>query len=89
VKNFLLKGSDRERQQNPKTLPKFPLTKRKPFSLDELKPLPEGWRVGEPDFVGVAAVKAGTSWWYSLLLDHPQIVENRLCISCYFKEPNF
>ncbi len=34
----------------------------------------EGQRTGPPDFVGVAAQKAGTSWWYRLLVRHPEIV---------------
>jgi hypothetical protein len=76
--NFLFKGSDREKKQNLETSSKVPLTKRQPFSLDELNPVPKGWRIGVPDFIGIAAVKAGTSWWHSLLLEHPQIVENRL-----------
>lgn len=32
---------------------------------------PPGMRVGPPDFVGVGAQKAGTSWWFNLLLRHP------------------
>jgi hypothetical protein len=34
----------------------------------------EDQRTGPPDFVGVAAQKAGTSWWYRLLVRHPEIV---------------
>jgi hypothetical protein len=29
--------------------------------------------VGPPDFVGIGAQKAGTSWWYTLMLAHPGI----------------
>jgi hypothetical protein len=29
--------------------------------------------IGPPDFVGIGAQKAGTSWWYSLMLSHPGI----------------
>ncbi len=36
---------------------------------------PPGWRTGPPDFVGVGAQKAGTSWWYSLITDHPQVFQ--------------
>lgn len=43
----------------------------------ELQPIPNGWEPMPPDFVGVACPKAGTSWWYQLLLDHPQVVPNR------------
>ena len=50
----------------------------KPFTLDDLNPPPEKWSICEPDFVGIGAQKASTSWWYSLLLEHPQVVNNRL-----------
>jgi hypothetical protein len=33
----------------------------------------EGWTYGPPDFVGVGAQKAGTSWWYSLIARHPGV----------------
>jgi Sulfotransferase domain len=29
--------------------------------------------VGPPDFVGIGAQKAGTTWWYSLLASHPAV----------------
>ena len=50
----------------------------RPFTLDDLKKVQQGWHIGPPDFVGVASGSAGSSWWYSLLLQHPQIVPNRL-----------
>jgi hypothetical protein len=50
----------------------------KPFTLSDLKPVPIGWRIGGPDFVGIGTAKAGTTWWYNLLLSHPQVVKNRL-----------
>ena len=28
-----------------------------------------------PDFIGVGAAKSGTTWWYELLNEHPQIVK--------------
>jgi hypothetical protein len=34
---------------------------------------PEGMTVGPPDFVGVGVPKAGTSWWFSLILAHPDV----------------
>lgn len=49
-----------------------------PFTQPMLEPLPCGWQVQGPDFVGIGAPKSGTSWWYTLLCDHPQIVENRV-----------
>lgn len=36
-------------------------------------PPPPGTAVGPPDFVGVGAQKAGTSWWFALLLNHPEV----------------
>ena len=39
----------------------------------EAPPCPEGMSVGPPDFVGVGAQKAGTSWWYDLLAQHPDV----------------
>jgi hypothetical protein len=32
-----------------------------------------GWPVGPPDFVGVGAQRSGTTWWWRLLCDHPQV----------------
>jgi hypothetical protein len=51
----------------------------RPFNINDLKTIPERWSCGKgPNFVGIAAPKAGTTWWYSLLKQHPQIVDNRL-----------
>jgi hypothetical protein len=36
-------------------------------------PIPAGMTVGPPDFVGVGVPKAGTSWWFSLILAHPDV----------------
>ena len=36
-------------------------------------PAPEGMRTGAPDFVGIGAAKSGTTWWFSLLMSHPEI----------------
>jgi hypothetical protein len=35
--------------------------------------LAPGERPGAPDFVGIGVQKAGTSWWYELIVDHPQV----------------
>jgi hypothetical protein len=40
---------------------------RKPPAMEE------GWVCGPPDFVGLGAQKAGTSWWYSLIVRHPAV----------------
>ena len=34
---------------------------------------PPGWSVGPPDFVGVGAQKAGTTWWFHLIASHPDV----------------
>src|SRR3990170_420632 len=33
----------------------------------------DGWSVGPPDFIGVGVHKAGTTWWWALLVAHPQV----------------
>lgn len=49
-----------------------------PFRREHLAPLPaQGWTTHPPDFVGIGAPKCGTTWWYQLMLEHPQIVDNR------------
>ena len=48
------------------------------FNKQHFTPLPDGWIIKSPDFVGVSSPKAGTSWWYSLIRNHPQVVSNRL-----------
>jgi hypothetical protein len=35
--------------------------------------IPDGASVGPPDFIGVGVHKAGTTWWWALLADHPEI----------------
>jgi hypothetical protein len=35
--------------------------------------IPEGASLGPPDFIGVGVHKAGTTWWWALLADHPLI----------------
>ncbi len=39
----------------------------------EAPPCPEGMAIGPPDFVGVGVPKAGTSWWFNLILAHPDV----------------
>ena len=34
---------------------------------------PQGWKTGPPDFVGVGAQRAGTTWWNFLIEQHPQV----------------
>jgi hypothetical protein len=49
-----------------------------PVTREDLHPLPSGWVAGGPAFVGVGAPKCGTSWWYTLIEDHPAVVPNRV-----------
>ena len=34
-----------------------------------------GEEVGPPDFVGIGVQKAGTSWWYELVREHPDVYD--------------
>ncbi len=46
----------------------------RPPLLDQRPPRPpRHWLVAPPDFVGVGVQKAGTSWWYSLIAQHPDV----------------
>ena len=36
-------------------------------------PLPQGQEAGAPDFVGIGAQKAGTTWWFDLISTHPGV----------------
>ena len=56
----------------------WPFTKLRPFNRSDLIDIPENWKIKGPDFIGIGYPKAGTSWWYNLLLKHPQIENNRL-----------
>jgi len=42
------------------------------FDLQPPDPAP-GECTGPPDFVGIGVQKAGTSWWYELIVDHPRV----------------
>ncbi len=37
-------------------------------------PVPEGWRIGPPDYIGIGVQKAGTTFWWKLIARHPQVV---------------
>jgi hypothetical protein len=50
-----------------------PRTWPRPVVLPDPPPIGPGQTVGAPDFVGVGVQKAGTSWWFDLLGDHPKI----------------
>ena len=40
----------------------------------EAPPAPAGMTTGPPDFVGIGVPKCGTTWWFSLIMAHPDIV---------------
>jgi hypothetical protein len=46
---------------------------RRPMGPGRPPEVPAGWGVGPPDFVGVGAQKAGTSWWAALIHEHPRV----------------
>jgi Sulfotransferase domain len=46
--------------------------------FDFTPPVPgPGEEVGAPDFVGIGVQKAGTTWWYTLMLNHPDVSSRR------------
>jgi Sulfotransferase domain len=38
---------------------------------------PPGWEVAPPDFVGVGALRSGTTWWWWVLISHPGVCFKR------------
>lgn len=46
-----------------------------PYLLSPAAPpdIPSGWALGPPDYVGVGAMKSGTTWWWSVLNSHPRV----------------
>jgi hypothetical protein len=49
------------------------VARRRPDVALEPPPCPPGWRTGPPDFVGVGAQRAGTSWWFrGAIATHPR-----------------
>jgi hypothetical protein len=36
-------------------------------------PIPAGWTIAPPDFVGVGTTRAGTTWWDALIHAHPGV----------------
>ncbi|MEO0437713.1 MAG: sulfotransferase [Pseudomonadota bacterium] len=49
-----------------------------PFSSDAIPSLRSGYKQRTPDFVGLGVPKAGTSWWNSLIMEHPEVHPHRL-----------
>jgi len=49
-----------------------------PLALPRQPPdTPPGWTTAAPDFVGVGVARAGTSWWFSLLTQHPKVAKTK------------
>jgi hypothetical protein len=48
---------------------------RRPGFPPEIPDCPAGWSVGPPDYVGIGVARAGTTWWFSLLTAHPDVVD--------------
>jgi len=56
----------------------FPVRREaRPLRREEI-PHDPALTIGPPDFVGVGEQKSGTSWWASLIEQHPEVVPNRL-----------
>jgi Sulfotransferase domain len=55
-------ASVRQRRRVFETLPDYP-------------ECPEGWHTGAPDFVIFGAQKSGTTWWFRLIEQHPDVVQ--------------
>lgn len=47
--------------------------RRRQLLFEAPPPAPAGWVTGPPNVVGVGAQKAGTTWWWALLTDHPDL----------------
>jgi hypothetical protein len=55
-------ASIRQRRRVFETLPAYP-------------DCPPGWQTGAPDFVIFGAQKSGTTWWFRLIEQHPDVVQ--------------
>jgi hypothetical protein len=52
------------------------MSRRRVFeTLPDVPPCPEGWHTGPPDFVIFGAQKSGTTWWFRLIEQHPDVVQ--------------
>jgi hypothetical protein len=63
----LFSSSDRRKAGDERRLPRWAQPLEPPA-------VPDGWRTGPPDFVGVGAQRAGTTWWYRGLEAHDRVV---------------
>jgi sulfotransferase family protein len=46
--------------------------------------VPEGWVTAPPDFVGVGAMRSGTSWWWFQMTSHPKFATEPLRKEVHF-----
>ncbi len=54
----------------------FPIRREaRPWRASEIRNKP-GWQAAAPDYVGIGTQKSGTSWWASLIEQHPDVVPN-------------
>ncbi|MFN8619758.1 MAG: sulfotransferase [Chloroflexota bacterium] len=44
-----------------------------PATVEVAPPAPDGWVVAPPDFIGVGTARSGTTWWDSLIHQHPDV----------------
>ena len=65
----------KEKRQTNQASPNLMLRRLERSDLPELN---ENWSIKGPHFVGVGVPKAGTSWWYRMLLSHQNIVPHRM-----------
>jgi hypothetical protein len=65
VKHIMGSGSDVE--PDPEGLPRSETGKPYP-------PVPDGWTLGPPDYIGIGVQKGGTTWWWKLIAQHPDVV---------------
>lgn len=40
----------------------------------EHPPIPDGWTIGPPHYIGIGVQKAGTTRWWKLIVKHPDVV---------------
>lgn len=73
LKNPLARAPDRERRRSTEVRPDVP---RPGLQAMEPPTCPPGFVTGPPDFVGVGAQKAGTTWWFRLIEAHPGVYQD-------------
>ena len=45
---------------------------------------PSAWRTGPPDFVGIGVQRAGTTRWFELIREHPQVARTKVRKELHF-----